>query len=114
MNMRKKLKGSTLVEALVAMIIVMLALGVFTTVYVNVLKSGDRHRKLQAGLLLDKIALEAKQNRLLLDAEYKTEEFVIQKKVEVYGGAEGLLSLSLKAFDKNEKLMAVRNELILK
>lgn len=110
--LNKKLKGSTLVEALTAMVIVMLALGVFTTIYVNVMKSGDRQRKVQAGLLLDKIAMETKRDQLFLDAEFKTEEFVIQKRVSPYSGGANLFSLTLEAFDKNKKLLSVRNELI--
>ena len=111
--MNKKLKASTLVEALTAMVIVMLALGVFTTIYVNVIKSGEYHRKTQAALLLDKIAVETKQNKIFLDEKIKTGGFVLEKKVTPYNGASNLSLLSLKAFDGKEKLLAERNELIL-
>ena len=107
-----KLKASTLVEALVAMVIVMLAVGMFTTIYVNVMKSSDHNRKVLASVLLDKIAMETKQKKVFLDEQIKTEEFIVDKKIVPYEGAAGLSVLSLKASDKNEKLLAERNELI--
>ncbi len=112
-TINKKLKASTLLEALVAMVIVMLALGVFTTIYLNVLRSGDYHRKTEAGLLLEKIAMETKQSKTFIDTEFNLEEFVIIKKIITYEGAENLSLLSLKAFDKKEKLLVERNELLL-
>ena len=110
--MNRRLKASTLVEALTAMVIVMLALSLFTTIYVNIMKSGEHQRKMQAALLLDKIAVETKQNKIFLDEKIKTGEFVLQKQVAPYNGAVNLSMLSLKAFDGNEKLLAERNELI--
>ena len=117
LNMRafrhhKKLKGSTLVEVLIAMAIVMFVIGLFTTIYLNVIKSSDHHRKIKAALLLDKMAFETKQSRLFLDEEIKSDEFVLVKRISPYPGVSNLSHLTLKVFDKNKKLLSERNELI--
>ena len=70
------------------------------------------HRKIQASLLLDKIAMETKKTKVFLDEEIKTEAFTVEKKITPYTGATALSVFSLKALDKNEKLLAERNELI--
>ena len=108
----KKLKGSTLVEVLIAMAIVMFVVGLFTTIYLNVLKSSDHYRKIEAALLLDKMAFATKQSRLFLDEEIKADEFVLVKRISPYPGVSNVSRLTLKVFDKSEKLLSERNELI--
>ena len=110
--MNKRLPAFTLVQSLVAMVIVMFTMGLFTTIYVNIMKSSDHHRKIQASLLLDKMAMETKKGKVFLDAEIKTEAFIVEKKITPYGGATNLSVLSLKAIDKNQRFLAERNELI--
>ena len=108
----KKIKGSTLVESLIAMVVVMVSFGVATTVYVNVLSSRDEIQKLKSMTILKKLAFESKQNRLFLDDNITVDGFVIEKKVVSYNGQKDLFQLKLKAFNQNEKQLAEYNELI--
>lgn len=107
-----KLKGTTLIESLIAMVVVMLCFGIATTVYVNVITSGNQVQKLKSQLLLKKIASETKQNRLFLDKKTSSDEIIVEKKIIQYGGMKNLLQLNLKAYTKNEKLLSEYNELV--
>ena len=110
--MRIKLPAFTLVQSLLAMVIVMFTMGLFTTIYVNVMKSSDHQRRIQTSLLLDKIAMDTKKAKIFLDEEIKADSFTVEKKVAPYGGASNVSVFSLKVLDKNQKLLAERNELI--
>jgi len=108
----KRIQASTLVESLIAMVVVVISFGIATTVYINVLSSGEEVQKLKSMAILQKIAVEVKQDHLFLDDDLKEGEFVIEKKIVSYNGQKYLFHLKLKAFSKNSKQLAEYNELI--
>lgn len=108
----KKIPGATLIEALIAMVIVMLSFGIAITVYVNVISSGNQSQKLKCQFLLKKIAIETKQNHLFLDEKISSDEITVQKTVTPYSGNKNILQLNLKAYSPNEKLLSEYNELV--
>lgn len=116
-KLRKKnmLNGSTLVETLVAMIIVMLAFGLGLMIYLNVIQSSGAHQKLNAQLKMNRIAIEARDKNLLLDEEYPSETLKIIKTIEPYDEAlPGKLKvLKIEAFDAGGKKIGERKELII-
>ena len=108
----KRIEASTLVESLIAMVVVMVSFGVATTVYVNVMSSGNEMQKLKARTLLQKLAVETKQERLFLDTKMTMDGFVVDKKVVAYNSQKHLFLLKLTAYSATEKQLAVYNELI--
>ncbi|WP_410221209.1 PilW family protein [Pedobacter sp.] len=70
----KKLKGSTLIEVLIAMVIIVVIFTVAMQVFSNVLNSGISFKKLQVQNQMEQLAYEIKQqgylkqNELLLDS----------------------------------------------
>lgn len=110
--LKKKIKGATLIESLIAMAVIMLCFGIATTVYVNVISSGNQLQKLKSQLLLKKIAVETKQSRLFLDEKISFDEIVVQKKIILYSGLKNIVQLNLKAYSKTGKLLSEYNELV--
>lgn len=108
----KKIKAATLIESLIAMVIVMLCFGIAITVYVNVISSGNQAQKLRSRLLLKKIAVETKQSRVFLDEKITLDEVVVQKKITPYNGMKNLVQMNLKAYSNTEKLLSEYNELV--
>ena len=108
-----KLKAATLIESLMAMIIIMLCLGIATMIYVNIMNADNNSLKLKAQLVLAEQAYQAKSSNTFLDDNTETETLLIEKKIEKYKQQDNLILLYLKAFDKNtKKLLAERKELI--
>jgi hypothetical protein len=105
------LKASLLPEALAAMIVIMISVGIGASVYGNVLGSDNGSQKLRAELLLDKMALDATQNNRMLNEEIKMNEFTIRKTVMAYAGAEKLYQLKLVALNEQGKTVAEHSEL---
>jgi len=72
-----QIKGSTLVETLVAMIIVMLAFGIGLMIYLNVIQSSGAQQRLNAQLQMNQISIETKDKNLFVDDEYTMETMKI-------------------------------------
>lgn len=113
LKMLEPLKASTLVETLVAMIIVMLAFGIGLMIYLNVIQSSGVQKRLNANLQMNQIAIEAVSKNLLADDEYKLETMKIVKTVQPYSsGSDKLKLLTIVAFDGNNKKIGERKELV--
>ncbi len=108
----KKIKGATLIESLIAMLIVMLCFGIAITVYVNVISSGNQLQKLKSELLLKQIAVQTKNAGVFLDEKMTLDGIVVQKKIVPYNGLKHLIHLNLKAYSSSEKLLSEYNELV--
>jgi len=107
------LKASTLMESLVAMVIIVVSLGVGTMIYSNILNSDKQVLQLKAICLLNKEAARTKKEKTFLDSEKQFENCNIKKTVELYDQTANLYRLTLSAFDKSGHLIAVRKELII-
>lgn len=108
------LKGSTLIETLVAMIIVMLAFGIGLMIYLNVIQSSGAQQKLNAQLQINKVAIETKDKNLFVDGEYTLENLKIVKTLRAYSPeSERLKLLKIEAFDWNGKKTGERKELVI-
>ena len=110
-KLKTKLKGSTLIESLVALILVMLAMGIAATVFTNVMSFSNYNAQSRAVILLNRISMETKKDKMYLDGTLTDKEFVIEKRVSPYNNSRDLSVLWLKAYDKKEKLIAERKEL---
>jgi len=108
-----KLKASTLIESLVAMVIIITCLGVSSMIYSNVLNSDNQRTQLKAMLILSEEAIATKTEKSLLDSEKQIGDWTIKKTVESYPQSENVFKLSLTAINKSGKIIAIRNELII-
>ena len=106
------LKASTLLESLIAMIIIVVCFGVATMIYSNVLDSDKQRLQLKAILVLNEEAIELKKGKTFLDSEKQNGDWVIKKIVEKYPQTENLYTISLSVIDRNGRIIATRNELI--
>ncbi len=107
------LKASTLIESLIAMVIIVVCLCVATMIYSNVINSDKQVLQLKAMCFLNKKVVQTKAEKSFLDSEQQTENWDIKKTVEKYDQTENVYALTLSVFDKSGRLIAVRKELII-
>jgi len=107
------LKASTLLESLIAMIIIVVCFGVATMIYSNVLDSDKQRLQLKAILVLNQEAIETKIEKKFLESEKQIGDWTIRKTVEKYPQTENVYSISLSVIDRNGKVIATHNELML-
>ncbi len=113
MAVLRNFKASTLLETLVAMVIIMLCFSIGTMVYVNVITSENMVQKVHANIVLQNLALKIKNENEFLDSEMEMDDFFIKRKINNYQFSDNLIHLSLLAYQKNGKLVASHNEIIL-
>lgn len=106
------LKAATLMESLIAMIIIVVCFGIATMIYSNVLDSDKQRLQLKAILVLNEVAIETKNGKTFVDSEKQIGNWVIKKTVEKYPQTENVYTLTLSVIDRNGKTIAIRNELI--
>lgn len=107
-----KIKAATLMESLIAMVIIVVCLGVGTMIYTNVLNSDKQRLQLKAVGELNRLADKAKTEKNYLDSQEQLNGWNIKKTVNKYDQTENLYQLSIAAFDTTGRLIAIRNELI--
>lgn len=107
-----KIKAATLMESLIAMVIIVVCLGVGTMIYSNVLNSDKQLLQLKAIGKLNRMAQQTKIEKNYLDSEQKQNGWNIKKTLNKYDQTENLYQLSISAFDTTGQLIAIRNELI--
>ncbi|SEK54870.1 type II secretion system protein [Parapedobacter koreensis] len=109
-----RLKASTLVEVLVALVIITLVMAIAATLYAKMgLNRPDNLVNLQ--LELKAIAAEAKRNRRYDAGHYQLDNGVrIDKEVTPYQTDTLLLLLELKAYKQGTGEVAVYREIIIK
>lgn len=110
-----KLRGATVVEVIVALIIIMLVFGLATMTYVRIVNSSS-NPKLRLRQQLTVLGSEASNGSMdPSDRSYILESDIqVEQKVSPYEGSEQLLLLELEAFDKQEKPLASYRKIIQK
>ena len=108
-----KLKAGTLIESLIAMIIIIVCMSISAIIYTNVLDSDKQYLKLKAEQLLNQEALTIKSTKDFMDSEIKIGDWLIKRKIENYSQTKNLLKLSLTAINNHRNIIIERDELIL-
>jgi Tfp pilus assembly protein PilE len=112
-KLNHSLKASTLMESLIAMVILVVCLGIGTMIYTNVIGSDRERKQLHALLLANKEAIAVKSERNYLDSESQVDDWTIKKTVEKYNETENLFLLSITVLDRDKKIISTRRELII-
>lgn len=112
MDVLKKAKASTLMETLIAMVVIVLCFSLGLLIYMNVVSSENRMQKFHANLLLKNIAAEVQKENEFIDVEIETDGLTVKQSIKKYESAENLFQLTLTAFDKKNRLIAAHREII--
>ena len=110
--LKKELQASTLIETIVAMVVLMVCLGIATMIYVNVTGSGTSRQKFHAYTLIHQVAVQSNLQKKYLDEQTEESGITIRKTIEKYGGMEKTLIMKITAIDSKEKILAERKEII--
>jgi hypothetical protein len=98
-----KIKGSTLIETLIAIIVTVIITGMAMTFFVQVYKSDNRHLQLVTFLKLKELMIETQKEQRYFDEKYSFDSFTINKTVTSYQNIPDVLEISLVAFNASGK-----------
>lgn len=106
-NKNGLLPAATLVEVLIALVLVMLAFGLGLTTYSTVLSSSGNEQRLQARMVLEEIMLHTKAQQLWVDQTVNHGQLRIEQTLAPYAGEnDGLQTLTLTAYNQHDKQLA--------
>jgi prepilin-type N-terminal cleavage/methylation domain-containing protein len=112
MGTLKKLKGFTIMESLVAMIIVALSFASAGMVYANLLSPGQGAQKQEATLMARKILAETRMQDRFIDERFVAGQLEAVKTVSEYKGAKGIHMVKVEVFDVQHKRLTLNEQLI--
>lgn len=113
-----KLEAFTIVESMMALIVIMISFTAGMTLYLSILKGDAFPLVLKANNALNTVLIETKQQARFLDEEVYKEGLLIKKEVQPYTShqqlfaQEGVYQVSLAAFSPNQDLIATQKHLI--
>jgi type II secretory pathway pseudopilin PulG len=107
-----KLKSFTLIETLVALVIIMLSFGMAMLLFTQVENARKTALKLKMNLAMEAVAQQTKQEGIYLDERMEYPAFYIEKKCYPYEPESNAIVLWLTAQQKNDKLKTEHKEIV--
>lgn len=108
-----KINSSTLVEVIVAMVVLAIAFSIGIMIYFNIISGSGSYRAFETNLILKQVASETIRNKSYIDESLEINDLTIHKAVSAYNGSKKVMVLELRAVDQNQKEHAVQKQLIL-
>lgn len=113
-----KTPAFTIVESMMALIVIMISFTAGMTLYLNLLKGDAFPLKTKVNTILNNVLIETKEEQRFLDESLTIDGLLIEKTVQPYKVYEGILQqqnvyqINLKVFTPNQALFTEANHLI--
>lgn len=112
MVLKRKYKGNTLPEVLIAIAIMSFASVMGMGIYVNIQENTQPFLKLKASELAANCLRQAEEKRDYLDREYKEEEFTLKKSITHCERYPDCIVIKVSVFHQTEKKVCELQKLI--
>jgi Tfp pilus assembly protein PilE len=110
---RGKYKGSTLIEVIVAMIIILICAGLGMTAFTNVNKDLNITQETEASVYMNKILTDTQIEKDYTDKDFSFENVNIERRVTTYRNEKRLRIVVITAFNFQGKKTGEIKELIM-
>ena len=111
-KLRTKYAASTLIEALVAMVIIVFMSGISVMIFLNIDKSGYNRLRTEAIFQINNILIASKKDKIFIDEEYQLDNMIIKKSILPFERISNLKILQVEAQTKSGKFLLSKRELI--
>lgn len=106
-----KLRGFTIMESIVAMVVLILCFGFASTLMVKVMTSEDQISKKKAFLIAKEKVQKVKIGKLYIDEIHEVGDFFVETKIEEYKNIQGLIWVNVLVKDSKGKTLCELNQL---
>ncbi len=111
----KKIAGATLVEVIIALVILSIVLVLSLGTYLNIIRSNNLDRKTLAANRVNYLVEQTLKQGVYLDQEVEEETFTVAMDFEEYNGKHsGLLEMRTAAIAKNGSTIYERKDVVIK
>lgn len=109
-----KVKATTILETVIAMVIILLVFVISTTVILNISKSGLTEKKIKANEEINIYVGQLKIEEPPFEIEEKINDFLLRIKVDRYLSNNAIVLVQCQALDVENKVIAEQKRLMLK
>ena len=109
----KRIRASTIVESIIAILIVTIAISLALVLIINIGKNSNNSLKTKAYILANDMLVQTKAENEFLDEEFNYGNLIIKRTVNEYEKNEELFQLNIIAYDLKNTILYEHNELII-
>lgn len=113
-KLNQSIKAFTILESMVAIVIVMIVFGLTSVVIINISSSGITNEKQTAYALVNELRNETLQQSRFIDEVIESKNLRIEKTILDYQSSQELKILLIEAFKGKEKLVESKELILLK
>jgi len=111
-KLNNKIKASTLIETLIAMVILIIVSGIATMTFINIAHSGSNTLRIEAMIQTQNALAETIKNNTFFDEDYSEGSIMIKKRITNYSSGKNLKILEMNAYSLEGRFMYERKEII--
>ncbi len=108
-----KINASTLVEVIVAMVIISSVFILSLAVFLNIGKNSNNSLKIKAALVSEDVMVYTRQNNLFVNENISMDNLDIIKEVRQYKSYKDMVLVTVEVKDKRGKSLVVKKELMI-
>jgi hypothetical protein len=108
-----KIKATTILETVIALVIITVVIGIATTIFVRVSSTSVSMQRLKAEGILTTYALKVNKEQLFFNAEEQVDQFRIKRDVSELNESTTLYRIHYYIYDQNNKLLGDWQQLVL-
>jgi len=108
-----KLRASTIVEVLIAMVIIVVVFGIAMMIYANVMRSSLSVKKIKAEAVLKEYLQNAEKSNGNITQSFSVDSLNIEQTVKSYNAEKNLVEIDLVAYDANQQKVAELHKVII-
>lgn len=108
-----KVKASTIVEVLIAMVIIVVVFGIAMMIYANVTQSSLSVKKIKAEAILNEYLQNAEKSTGNTTRSFTVDSLSIQQTIKSYNTEKKLVEVDLVAYDANQQKVAELHKVII-
>jgi type II secretory pathway pseudopilin PulG len=108
----KRLAAATIIETIVAMVIILVLFGITTTVLVQTSVRSLSIKRIKAAQLVNTLFVKTTNESAFFNEEIVMDEFVIKKEVQNYNGNDHLLAVKIIVSDNSKSELISEQRLI--
>ena len=112
-KLNNRVGASTIMEVVIAMIIIVVVFGIAMMIFSNVLRLSLSAKKLQAQALLQETMLNAEHTTANTTQSFTSGDFRIEQVVKPYNDDSNLTEVDLTAYDQNNQQVAMLQKVII-
>ena len=108
-----KVAASTILEVLIAMVMIMVVFTIAMMIYANVMKASLSVKKIQAAAILNEAMQAVEKNKNPSSDSFTAGDLKIDQTVKPYSNEKNLLEIDLTAYDPNGDKITELHKLII-